>query len=132
MSNNKTAKKSELQFTNPIITSFTFTANRENEYDGNLHVEYSIENKRNGERAALLKLKVVIGNDQNKSPFNIEAAIEAEFMWTEKLSEKLANELLNKNGVSLLLSYLRPLIAHITVDAGYQPLNLPYFDISND
>lgn len=132
MSNNKKAKKSELQFTNPIITSFSFKANREYEDDGNLHVEYSIENKRNGERAALLKLKVVIGKDQNKPPFNIEATIEAEFMWTEKLSEELANELLNKNGVSLLLSYLRPLIAHITVDAGYPPLNLPYFDISND
>ena len=53
-------------------------------------------------------------------------------MWTDKLDDKVADELLNRNGVVLLLSYLRLLIAHMTVDAGYPPLNLPFFDVSND
>lgn len=128
----KIAKKSELQFTNPILSSFCFKANREYEDNGNIHVEYSIEKQRNGERSALLKLKVVIGDDQGKAPFNISATIEAVFMWTDKLDDKVADELLNRNGVVLLLSYLRPLIAHMTVDAGYPPLNLPFFDVSND
>lgn len=80
----------------------------------------------------MLKLKVVIGDDQGKAPFNISATIEAVFMWTDKLDDKVADELLNRNGVVLLLSYLRTLIAHMTVDAGYPPLNLPFFDVSND
>lgn len=39
---------------------------------------------------------------------------------------------LKTKGTSILLSYVRPLIAHMTVDAGYSPLVLPFVNLEGE
>lgn len=50
----------------------------------------------------------------------------------QSMSINILKKLLKQNAVTLLMGYARPLIAHLTVDAGYKPLNLPFVDLRED
>ena len=129
MSKEKNAKISEFQFTNPLVTEFSFLVNKNYRagINTNMPIQYNCDQDRVGQFGAVKKLNMVIGDEE--SPFKINATIEANFSWSEKIPEDIALTLLNQNAVALLISYLRPLIAHITTDAGFAPLNLPYLDV---
>ena len=59
--------------------------------------------------------------------------VKADFKWDSSLlNDETVDSLLNRNAKVLLLSYLRPFIAHMTVDAGFSPFVLPFYDFTEE
>ena len=127
---NRELVKSQLQFDNPCITEFNFHVNSNVTETKQMTASYTVtQNRAQNADACLLQLKVNIGEDSSVSPFTIEAAIQSVFEWNASLTDDQLDKLLSENAVALLISYLRPMISHMTVDAGFPPLILPFFDI---
>lgn len=83
------------------------------------------------ENEARVTLYVRIQSIEEPSPFIIEAVVEAKFRWTESVMAILPN-LLNQNAPSLLVGYLRPVIAMFTNSSGMTPYNLPMLDFTDE
>lgn len=124
------AKKSEFQFSNPIIKSSHFIVNEmfeEKKYDG-LDICCAQNVKRQNQQSAKLDLKITIGDKTEEYPFFIEVVMSAEFQWGNSIQASV-DELLNNNGVALLISYARPHIAYLTSNAGFSAYHLPYINV---
>lgn len=93
-------------------------------------ISTNVENQNSN--SADVELRLCLGVDKETVPFSLDITVKATFNWDDGLDEKLANELLNKNAKVLLLSYLRPFVTHLIVDAGYPPLVLPFYDFSGN
>lgn len=124
------AKVSGFQFSNPKVNHFIFDIN--NSYkpdmeDGELPVMFNVQKDPIDGNQQYEELNMTIGNES--SPFTIEASIGAFFRWNNDLDDETVQNLLNKNAVSLLIGYLRPIVSQFTVQAGMKPLNLPYIDL---
>lgn len=65
------------------------------------------------------------------TPFFVEQQIASKFRWTDDV-EAPADTLLKLNATTLLMSYARPIVAHLTADAGIKLFNLPFIDLRND
>jgi len=125
-------KKSVLQFSNPRITELKFKANSEfdkTKYRG-MGVKFESHVNKHMDLTADVDLTVSVGIEEETVPFVINATVSASFMWKDGLEESLIDDLLNCNARVLLLSYLRPFISHLTVDAGYPSFVLPFYDFS--
>ena len=127
-------RKSKFQFTNPHISKLVFeenTAFDNTKYSGlGSTISTKVDNKNND--SADVELCLCLGVQKETVPFTMEITVKASFKWEESLPEKLVNDLLNKNAKVLLLSYLRPFVTHIVVDAGYPPLVIPFYDFSDE
>ena len=55
-------------------------------------------------------------------PFYIKAIEGANFRWNDELDDNMIDRLLNQNAPSLLLSYLRPIVAQVTSASKYGTL----------
>lgn len=128
----KEGKRSKLQFNNPRITNFEFKSSTSFDaakYKGlGINYESSVTNM--GENEADVSLTIKVGLDDETVPFLIRVTSMARFCWEDGLDQSKVEKLLNVNAKTLLLSYLRPFISHIVVDAGYPPFVLPFFDFS--
>ena len=80
---------------------------------------------------ASVKVTLTIGSRDDTTPFYIEADEAANFRWEEAAfdNDKI-EQLLEQNGVALLISYLRPIISSITAASPYPAYNLPYLDLT--
>ena len=56
-------------------------------------------------------------------PFYIKAIEGANFRWNDELDDNMIDRLLNQNAPSLLLSYLRPIVAQVTSASKYGTLS---------
>ena len=56
-------------------------------------------------------------------PFYIKAIEGAKFRWNDELDDNMIDRLLNQNAPSLLLSYLRPIVAQVTSASKYGTLS---------
>lgn len=129
----KDIKKSGFQFSNPETKELIFKKNQDfnkKKYKG-LPISYNIESSEIEDNSAELSLIVEIGMEGQETPFYLKMTISSEFSWEEEV-ENISKKLLKQNAVTLLMGYARPLIAHLTVDAGYKPLNLPFVDLRED
>lgn len=129
----KTITPSGFQFTNPRTKKLLFQVNDKfdkKQYNG-VSISYEIRVNNLKESTADVELEMHIGEDNIENPFYIELTICAEFRWTDDIGTS-AESLLKQNGVTLLMSYARPIIAHTTADAGFRPFNLPFVDLRND
>ena len=127
----KKAELSGFQFTSPNITNFKFTVNKNYDADQSndtLPISYNVKRDGGESNQQLVSLNMTIGNE--KSPFTFNATIEANFRWSADLDADSVENLLDKNAVSLLIGYLRPVISQFTVQAGMPPLNLPFIDLT--
>lgn len=129
-----TPRKSKFQFTNPHISKLFFeenTAFDNTKYSGlGSTITTKVDNKNND--SADVELGLSLGIQKETVPFTLEITVKASFKWEEGLPESLVNDLLNKNAKVLLLSYLRPFVTHLIVDAGYPPLVIPFYDFSGE
>lgn len=124
-------KESQFRFSNPRIKKLSFRVSDNfdsSKYNG-VGIKYEVTNRTNINDADV-DLTVMIGKNEETVPFMIEATVTANFTWNNGLSDEQVQALLEKNAKVLLLSYLRPFISHLTVDAGYLPLFLPFSDFS--
>lgn len=126
-------KTSNFQFSNPKVTKMIFEVNDKfvsEKYKGT-PLSYEVISKNIDNNSADVELNMKIGVKGTETPFYIELAISSRFIWTEDAAP-VAEDLLKKNAVMMLISYARPLVAHLTVDAGYQPFNIPFVDLRDD
>lgn len=124
---------SKFQFTNPIVNELILKRNKnfdKSAYEG-MAICYDTTVYDMQKNTATLMLEVEIGEESEKAPFYLKVSVVSNFLWSDEI-EKMSESLLKKNGTTLLLSYARPLIAHITVDAGFRPFNLPFVDLRED
>lgn len=125
------AKTSGFQFSSPNISHFEFNINRDYKSNGDqesLPISFNVNKESEGSFQQFVELTMNIGD--SSSPFTFNAVIGADFRWSPELDEKTVQNLLNKNAVSLLIGYLRPIVSQFTVQAGVTPLNLPFIDLT--
>ena len=125
-------KQSNLQFTDPHIERIDFRIS-ENTINDNLPVEIEVKNEINSNQyEAKVSLNLTVGavDDQKNvtTAFYFDAVISADFKWNEKISD--IHKTLKISGGAVLLSYIRPVLANLTVQAGLSPLNLPFVDFT--
>ena len=129
--------KSNFQFSNPHIEKIDFRVNVAAVDSDNLPISINIQNDIFPEgNKSITKLNLIIGNlDKEDNDFLLNSIyfngiISANFKWDE--SVKNPEKKLRINGGALLLSYFRPIVATLTMQAGIKPLNLPFVNFQND
>ena len=126
----KEAKLSKLQFKNPKIKRVLYEQNSGYipEEVKQMPINYTVNTVATGECSVNMELVLRIGEHGKTYPFVIEMEVESEFAWSNSYDENTKQKLLSLNCPSLLLSYARPFITHMTVDAGFPPFVLPFID----
>lgn len=123
-------KKSFFQFQEPFLTMMKFEENalfdRDNFKSFNIETNTQIK-KNEEERTALVSLSVSVGNLED-APFEIHICMTALFKWEDTEDKTKIDDLLSKNAPSLLISYIRPIIASVTSTSRFPTLNIPFMD----
>lgn len=128
-------KQSNFQFSDPNLIHLNFHINDDfdsNDFesikiDGSTRVLKSKENN-----VAIVEFTLKIGEEDRNSPFYIEAVMKADFKWDEKLDAKIVENMLSINAPSLIVGYMRPIIANITNMSQYPIFNLPFLNMQGN
>ena len=126
--------QSGFQFTNPVLSGMLFSINKDfdrekEEIEIPNAVSVNVSKSEHG-RTAIVTLICEIGAESSEMPFYIRAEEVANFRWNEEVEDKIIDKLLNQNAPSLLLSYLRPIIAQITVASPFGAYNVPFMNFT--
>ena len=126
-------ERSNLQYKDPKIEKIDFEINNDDEYNPDLPVSIEVNSDIDQEsNTSTTKLKLTVGecNENHKvlTAFYFCGIISANFHWNENV--KNPERMLQINGGSMLLSYIRPILSSITMQAGLKPLNLPFIDFT--
>lgn len=127
-----------LQFENPTVLKFDFQVNDdfdfENDFDsadiGTL-VEMPSEEEIDWNDDIPLYLTIFVNQENDNVPYTITARIMTLFQVSELLTHSDALQLLQTEGASLLLSYLRPMVSMMTSASGFPAMTLPVLDFSD-
>ena len=122
-------KESKFKFERPILKRFSFNENENFEKKEELKIEIELEKRikkeeKNGEVNVIFKTV-----NSNEIPFFIEIEMYSKFIWEEGLTEQEIKNALEINAPSLLVSYVRPLVALITGNSKYPSWNIPFLDM---
>jgi len=125
---------SVFQFTDPSIIYVKFIENNgfEKKENEDIEINASIRIKKgeiSGNECSVNAI-VTVGEATDKVPFLIETEITARFRWDEE-KELNIDAFLDQNAPSLLISYVRPIIAMITGSSHYPAYHLPFINFSN-
>ena len=127
--------ESKFRFRNPVLDSVLFHINEdfmEDEYEGlGIIGKTKIAKVKEGNKATV-KFALEIGEKAYTMPFYIKLAMKAEFEWADTLEDGLVDKLLRANAPSLLLAYMRPIVANITGSSEYPMFHIPYMDMSGN
>ena len=113
---------SKFQFKNPHIEKITFEINNdildENDIPININVQTIMADEKN---AALVKLILIVGELEDdthelKNSIYFNGCIVSEFGWENEIQN--VENMLKINGGAVLLSYLRPIVSSLTMQAG--------------
>lgn len=127
-------EQSNLQFSNPRIEKIDFRVNKEEVESDNLPISIEVECNVNPDvREAIVYLNLIVGeiNETNDiiTSCYFNGVILADFKWNEAI--KNPNDMLKISGGTVLLSYIRPVLASLTMQAGIKPLNLPFVNFAD-
>ena len=116
-------KESKFKFERPILKRFSFNENEAFEKKEELKIEIELEkeierNEKTGGVSVILKTV-----NSNEIPFFIEIEMYSKFIWEEELTEEEIINALEINAPSLLISYIRPLVALVTGSSKYPAWN---------
>ena len=108
--------ESAFQFTNPALSGLEFWINKKfnSEKDTKIQIR--------------MNMSVKVAKEEN--PFYIKAIEGANFRWNDELDDNMIEKLLNQNAPSLLLSYLRPIVAQVTSASKYGTYNIPFVNFT--
>lgn len=136
------AKKSILKFNNPQILSVAFNINPEFEEESekmkckiDLGTQVFKNSKKN---KAMVFLDLTINeiddpkDFQPDEPLTCNIIIRGKFSWEEGVNEDIVDGLLSISAPSLLVSYIRPIIGNLTVNAGIPEFQLPFIDMNSN
>lgn len=128
-------KESKFQFLNPYLEEVYFIVNPDFNVDNNENIEmknsFGVQIKRdeNGNRANVsLELKTNI--EDEKAPFQLQIKVASDFQW-EDLDDEQVKAMLKLNAPSLLLGYMRPIVASITNSSRMPVYNLPFINFKD-
>lgn len=126
-------EQSNFQFTNPRIEKIDFRISDANNNSNDMPISIDVKAKTNLEdKKAIVKLNLIVGeiDDDNKiiTSLYFDGVITANFKWNEEVKDP--DRMLEVNGGTVLLSYIRPILATLTMQAGLQPLNLPFVNFT--
>jgi len=125
-------KESIFQFDNPYISSIEFHENEDyvfsSENEINVKMVKNISDFESEDRA-VVSLQIKIGYCEN-CPFDISVTMSSMFYWTGLDDLEQIGYFLNNNAISLLISYIRPVISNLTALSKFPTLNLPFFDLT--
>lgn len=129
-------KKSDLQFSNPHLEQVIFyTKEICTNVEDDIPIEINVEVLRKKDsNKAIVKFHITIGEldmEENESKYSLyfNATTAANFEWNSSISDNI-DKMLRINGGAVLLSYIRPIIASLTMQAGIQPLHLPFINFT--
>lgn len=132
-------KESNFQFTQPVLTKLNFSINQDFEFSEEKQAGLEMETKvgigkydYNSENDTIVSLSLKIGEESSEFPFFIDTCIIAKFKWEKSFPKKQVDSLLSKNAPSLLLGYLRPIIANVTNSSPFPPYNIPFMNFIED
>ena len=116
-------KESKFKFEKPILKRFSFNENEAFEKKEELKIEIELEKEierkeKTGGVSVILKTV-----NSNEIPFFIEIEMYSKFIWEEELTEEEIINALEINAPSLLISYIRPLVALVTGSSKYPAWN---------
>lgn len=128
---------SRFEFITPRVVSLSYSEN--SDFDASLQnssVEMPISIKHNIHRSdvepnAIVELEISVGDQTCNTPFFMSVTMGAHFRWEEgSFNDEDVRNLLQKNAVSLLISYARPIIATVTSQSRFPAYDLPFFDLT--
>lgn len=128
----KKIKNSSFQFARPIITNMRFNINNEYKADCETKYAFNIEKKINklGDNQAIVEVRWF--TEEKKGSINpkydVSLTMVSSFRWTDETKKEDVEKLLEYNAVSLLLSYIRPIVSVITSNS-VEPLDIPYVNL---
>lgn len=126
-------QKSSFQFSNPHIEKIDFRVNEITISSDNLPISMEVISDIDSEKnESVTKLNIIVGklDDNNilQNSIYFDGVISASFKWDE--NTKNPEKMLKVNGGAVLLSYFRPILATLTMQAGVKPLNLPFVNFT--
>lgn len=125
-------KKSKFQFSNPCLINLVFSINDGFESSNFETLKMTGKTKilkSKEHNNAVVEFSIILGDKSTSSPYYINATMKSEFKWEEGLDEDAVDSLLKANAPSLILGYLRPIIANITNMSEYPVFNIPFIDM---
>ncbi|MCI8955636.1 MAG: hypothetical protein HFG29_01455 [Eubacterium sp.] len=130
-------KISNFQFTTPMLMKFDYDVNNDfkhtdTEIEMEVHLDVNV-NRLDNKNEAIVELYIQIGEEDGTTPFCIKVIEGARFKWDDgEYSESDINNLLHKNAPSLLLSYVRPIIASVTSMTPFDTYKLPFINFNDN
>lgn len=127
--------ESAFQFTNPSLIKLEFEikdgfdVKKDEEIEFNINMSVNV-NKYPNKNEAHVELIFESGEIGENAPFYICAIEAAHFRWDASLEDGFVDELLHQNAPSLLLAYLRPIVAQITMASPYDAYNIPFINFT--
>lgn len=127
-------EKSNFQFKNPHIEKITFEVNNDIADENNIPINIDVQTLISDEdNMALVKLFLTVGalDETTNNMINsiyFHGCIVSEFIWENNICN--VENMLKVNGGAILLSYLRPILSSLTMQAGIKPLHLPLIDFT--
>lgn len=127
-------KQSDLQFSNPRIEKIDFRVNNNIGNSDNIPICIEVEtNAATDCQEAIVKLNLIVGEINEESgevvtSIYFNGIILADFSWNDNIEN--AENMLKISGGTVLLSYIRPILANLTLQAGMKALNLPFINFT--
>lgn len=132
-------KPSSFQFTDPVLSELHYSVNKESltNNDDDIKIEVSTRigfttriGRSQSEPEASVELGVIISlcDNNNIELYMLKTAVGANFKWEDEYSEEELDVLLTINAPSLLLSYLRPIVANVTNCSQFPVCNIPFIN----
>lgn len=128
-------KNSKIQFENPELKKIVFYENlnfNTEKYDGMKLIGNTKIKRRINNNSAIVNFRLNIGEDNDKFPFYCVLEMESVFQWEKDIDDHFVEELLKTNASSLLLGYMRPIVANVTEMTKYPSFNIPFLDMSEN
>ena len=125
-------KESVFKFSNPWLKELSYKENDsfdiEKDFEGfdGIKAEVKCSNYESKTEAEV-SLKLTIGDLSSDNPFCIVVEMAADFSWDEDMGIE-PKYLLEKNAPTLLLSYIRPIVANTTSSSKYPTFHIPFMN----
>lgn len=120
---------SKFQFVSPYLEEMYFIANSDFNVDAiEVKNSFKVKIKRSeNDNRANVELQLESNMDNENAPFRLRIKVASDFKW-EDLDENAVEAMLQFNAPSLLLGYMRPIVASITNSSNLPAYNLPFMN----
>lgn len=123
-------KESNFQFKRPFLIDlhFGFNTDFNPDADFSLSQEFSTNvMMADDDKSAVVELDLVIGAKEN-TPFDVKITMASEFQWDSSITD--IDDFLSINSATLLLSYMRPIVATVTSSSPLPGYQIPFMDFT--